>query len=121
MKPEPIIMAKEVPTVLESEIIEEIKNRDDYHDWADRLAYSIAPESVIGEHSSLNNPWSNALDEAELLHARAARAEAGRERMRAALAEMVDWHERGDMDASTTNWLRFRQAIERARAALEVS
>lgn len=31
-------------------------------EWADRLAYAIAPVSVIGEHSSANNPWMNAFE-----------------------------------------------------------
>jgi hypothetical protein len=34
-------------------------------DWADRLAYSIAPVDVIGEHSNLNDPWQNAIDHLE--------------------------------------------------------
>lgn len=36
--------------------------RDAMHDVADKLAYSIAPIEVLGEHSSDNNPWENALD-----------------------------------------------------------
>lgn len=38
-----------------------IDQRDNAEDWADRLAYAIAPVEVIGEHSSSNNPWWNAL------------------------------------------------------------
>lgn len=34
----------------------------DAQDWADKLAYAIAPQSVIGEHSNSNNPWANALE-----------------------------------------------------------
>jgi hypothetical protein len=39
-----------------------IKDRDRTERWADRLAYAIAPQSEIGEHSSANNPWANALE-----------------------------------------------------------
>lgn len=34
------------------------------HDIADKLAYAIAPIEIIGEHSSGNDPWENALDHA---------------------------------------------------------
>jgi len=47
-----------------------IDQRDAYHEAADRLAYAVAPESVIGEHSSMNDPWANAL---EILEERADR------------------------------------------------
>lgn len=38
--------------------------RDRYHDWADKLAQAIAGHmrEDIGEHSSANNPWANALE-----------------------------------------------------------
>lgn len=38
--------------------------RDEYHDWADKLAGAIAEyfRVDIGEHSSVNCPWSEALD-----------------------------------------------------------
>jgi hypothetical protein len=39
-----------------------IADRDRIHEVADQLAYSIAPMEVIGEHSSGNDPWQNALD-----------------------------------------------------------
>lgn len=39
-----------------------IDDRDHFHDMADKLAYAVAPEEVIGEHSSMNCPWENALD-----------------------------------------------------------
>jgi len=39
-----------------------IDQRDAAQDWADRLAYAIAPLDVIGEHSNMNDPWHNALD-----------------------------------------------------------
>ena len=40
-----------------------IDERDRYHDWADKLAQAIAEHmrDDIGEHSSANNPWANAL------------------------------------------------------------
>lgn len=39
-----------------------IDERDHFHEMADKLAYAVAPEEVIGEHSSMNCPWENALD-----------------------------------------------------------
>jgi len=42
-----------------------IDQRDTAQDWADRLAYAIAPLDVIGEHSNMNDPWQNALDHLE--------------------------------------------------------
>ena len=39
-----------------------IDDRDRFHEMADKLAYAVAPEDVIGEHSSMNCPWDNALD-----------------------------------------------------------
>jgi hypothetical protein len=46
---------------------DEIKMRDNYHDWADKLAGAIASHfgCDIGEHSSANNPWAEALDTIE--------------------------------------------------------
>lgn len=44
-----------------------IRDRDTYHDWADKLAEAIAKRFGvdIGEHSSANLPWSEALDAIE--------------------------------------------------------
>lgn len=39
-----------------------IDERDTAQEWADKLAYAVADQDVIGEHSSLNNPWLNALE-----------------------------------------------------------
>lgn len=41
-----------------------IQERDQYHEWADKLAAAIADHFGIdiGEHSNLNNPWLVALD-----------------------------------------------------------
>ncbi|MBC8742010.1 hypothetical protein F6X40_36335 [Paraburkholderia sp. UCT31] len=41
-----------------------MRERDDYHEWADKLADGIAEHFGvdIGEHSNLNNPWAVALD-----------------------------------------------------------
>ena len=38
-----------------------ISERDRFCDWADKLAFAIGGDD-IGEHSSENNPWQNALD-----------------------------------------------------------
>ncbi|MFE9372305.1 hypothetical protein ACFYM2_21395 [Streptomyces sp. NPDC006711] len=39
-----------------------IDERDHRGDVADKLAYAVAPEEVIGEHSSMNCPWENAYE-----------------------------------------------------------
>ncbi len=41
-----------------------LRERDGYQDWADKLAAAIAAHTGvdIGEHSSVNCPWLNALD-----------------------------------------------------------
>lgn len=36
--------------------------RDRFEEWADRLADAVGPIELIGEHSSGNNPWANALE-----------------------------------------------------------
>ncbi|MCX4786516.1 hypothetical protein OG369_10060 [Streptomyces sp. NBC_01221] len=41
---------------------EVMRERDGLHDALDKFAQTVAPEDVIGEHSSGNNPWANALD-----------------------------------------------------------
>lgn len=41
---------------------QEISTRDRYHDLLDRFAYAVAPQSEIGEHTSMNDPWANALE-----------------------------------------------------------
>jgi hypothetical protein len=46
----------------EREVMAAIEERDALHDVADALAAAIAPPEVLGEHSSTNDPWQNALD-----------------------------------------------------------
>ena len=46
----------------ERDMLELIDQRDRAEDAADALAYAIAPMDVIGEHSSGNDPWANALE-----------------------------------------------------------
>ena len=45
-------------------LIRTLDERDDYHEWADKLANAIAAHTgdEIGEHSNLNNPWAKALE-----------------------------------------------------------
>lgn len=66
------IAALSVPTVCkekdaERALLEEIEQRDLYHEWADKLAAAIADHtgSDIGEHSNLNNPWARAIEALE--------------------------------------------------------
>ena len=73
---------------------ETIDDRDQAHEIADKLAYTVAPEEVIGEHSSMNCPWANALDlitpaaEVDKLRARVAELEGPAVEARAALAAL---------------------------------
>lgn len=48
---------------MEKDLEEVIKERDEYHDIADQLADQIAAitDTDVGEHTSANNPWSNAM------------------------------------------------------------
>lgn len=48
-----------------TEMVQLVLDRDRVEAFADRLAAAIAPAEVLGEHSSANNPWLNALDYAE--------------------------------------------------------
>ena len=47
---------------LESESTDLLDERDRYERLLNQFAYTIAPQEVIGEHSSGNDPWENALD-----------------------------------------------------------
>lgn len=44
-----------------------IRDRDTYHEWADKLAEAIAKHfgAYIGEHSNMNCPWAEALEAIE--------------------------------------------------------
>lgn len=48
-----------------------VDERDSAQQAADDLAYAIAPIEAIGEHSNLNNPWTNALEEITSIKERA--------------------------------------------------
>lgn len=45
---------------LDHSIDEVLKERDEYSDLLDKISLTVAPEEVIGEHSSMNDPWDNA-------------------------------------------------------------
>ncbi|MGW3825718.1 hypothetical protein ACWEAF_26280 [Streptomyces sp. NPDC005071] len=47
---------------LDKTLDEVMAERDGMHDALDQFALTVAPEDVIGEHSSGNNPWANALE-----------------------------------------------------------
>jgi hypothetical protein len=51
----------------EEDQLEIIKQRDNYHEWADKLAETISKafNQEIGEHTSANNPWAKAIEIAE--------------------------------------------------------
>lgn len=59
--------ARAVAAAVEKERVSEmdtIRDRDQYHEWADKLAEAIAKHfgGDIGEHSNVNCPWSEAMD-----------------------------------------------------------
>jgi len=41
-------------------ILDLIDGRDCCEDWADKLAYSVGGIDLLGEHTNLNDPWTNA-------------------------------------------------------------
>lgn len=51
------------------DVAEVIAEREAVEAVADRIAYAVAPVEVIGEHSSANNPWDNAVEHAAMLRA----------------------------------------------------
>lgn len=53
---------------------EALGERDALEERMDEFAYAVAPQEEIGEHSSGNDPWANAL---EILHMRNAARIAG--------------------------------------------
>jgi hypothetical protein len=63
------LAAAPIPPAQEAdqELMQVIAERDQYHEWADKLADAIAERFGvdIGEHSNLNSPWSNALEAIE--------------------------------------------------------
>jgi hypothetical protein len=66
--------------VIESEddaLTQCIQERDSYHEWADKLAAAISAHFGvdIGEHSSANNPWREALEASPVATAPAGGAE----------------------------------------------
>ncbi|MFY0511839.1 hypothetical protein ACOMD4_15855 [Streptomyces anulatus] len=75
---------------------EVMAERDAHHDALDRFAQAVAPEEVIGEHSSGNNPWANAFElvtpaaDVDALRARVAELEAQAEKVTAFCAQRAE-------------------------------
>ena len=74
--------ARAVAAAVEKERASEmdtIRDRDQYHEWADKLADAIAKYfgRDIGEHSNVNCPWDEALDVIEEAEPIAAQPVAG--------------------------------------------
>jgi hypothetical protein len=69
-----------------------LQERDDYHEWADKLANAIASHFgvEIGEHSNLNEPWANALEAIEAAHEPSAPNDEAREALKE-LLRLYDW------------------------------
>jgi hypothetical protein len=75
-------------TVTEHDVLDVIDERDRAEEWADKLAAAIAPPEVLGEHTSGNNPWANALEHANR-KTPAASESAGDQTAR--IAASIDW------------------------------
>lgn len=78
--------------IREHEVNELIHDRDRAQEWADTLAAAIAPYYMLGEHSSMNHPWSNALEYAAGTH-RLVIDDATVERVSEILLQNFDWCE----------------------------
>lgn len=85
-----------------------IDERDRAADAADRLAYAVAPETVIGEHTADNSPWANA---AELIT-----SAAEVEKLRAELADQASDVAllRALKSAGVDSWDGYDEAIQAA-------
>jgi hypothetical protein len=90
----------------EQEMLKLIDERDHLEALLDKFAQAVAPTSVIGEHSSGNDPWANALDmltsAAEVEQLRAQMAEV--EKFAAARAEYITAINNCHPDNSADYW-----------------
>lgn len=88
-----------------------VDDRDQAQEIADKLAYAVAPVEVIGEHSSMNCPWTNALElitskaDVDKLRARVAEMQPDADLLEALRAYGVD------------NWDGYDEAIQAAESA----
>jgi hypothetical protein len=96
------------PAPLDADDLRTIQQRDDAEDWADRLAYAIAPMDVIGEHSTANSPWQNALDYLDGDYAEFPGMAAAKATLAATPAPLDvpddDWQERGNPGDDEQGW-----------------
>ena len=52
---------------LDRDFDQALEERDNFHEWADKLAYRLFDVEDIGEHSSMNNPWQKAVEALDAL------------------------------------------------------
>lgn len=76
---------------MEAALDQVMRERDDAHELLDTFAYTIAPLLAIGEHSSMNDPWRNALDLVVPV-AHVDRLEAALQRCADSLQSFIDEH-----------------------------
>ena len=115
-----------------------LTERDNYHDRLDEFASAVASEDFIGEHSSCNDPWANALqmltpyEDVERLKATVARERKVKLRLVEAYRGLdkcfADYQERGEhkmcaeaLRLSEAERDALRAEVERVREALKVA
>lgn len=121
---------------LDEGITEVIRERDAREELLDQFAGLVAPVAVIGEHSSGNDPWANAMDlvtpaeDVEQLRAELATVQAERHDLAANLEAFytADPEQRGlaallqakraQCEAAEDGWEKTEAELEEARAAL---
>jgi len=107
-------------TDLDRMLTDTIDDRDRAQEIADKLAYAVAPEEVIGEHSSMNCPWTNAFElitpkaDVDKLRARVAELEGPAVEARAALAALCY-----DLEDPGSNALGALHLISRVTVGVE--
>lgn len=119
----PTLVAPAAPAPKDAEILQIIDERDAYHEIADDLAAQIAAitDVEIGEHSSVNDPWRNAMLAADdfiakqlrkLLAGPSAPAPAAQaDDDLAAFAELIDDYQCAQKDGSVDDRAQARIAL----------
>lgn len=96
-----------------------IAERDQLEELLDQFAYAVAPVEVIGEHSSGNDPWRNALDMVTpVAEVGSLREENTRLAAELAVAQRKRDHHNEVANAALKAWNLVKADYERAEAQL---